>query len=89
MELRGIPRPSSNLSQTAKEKASAMPLPPDDLNHTVTPEQQAWIDAYDNASPQRKIIMQQWFRDQGFDPDFHDDGTMHLYKHAHNMGMGR
>jgi hypothetical protein len=58
-----------------------------DPNHFITPQQQDWVDVYNEAPAIRKPILQKWFHDRGFDPDFHADGTMHLYKH--DTGLAR
>jgi hypothetical protein len=62
-------------------------LPANDPNYFLTPEQQSWVEAYNGAAKPQKIILQEMFHEKGFDPDFHADGTMHLYKHA--AGMAR
>jgi len=61
-------------------------LAPDDPNSHVTPEQKALVEAYNNAPAVKKPILQKWFRDQGYTPDFHADGTMHLFPHSTAMG---
>ncbi len=63
-------------------------LLPDDPNHILTPEQQIMVEAYNNAPAIRKPILQRWFKEHGFTPDFHPDGTMHLYAHT-TQQLGR
>lgn len=59
----------------------------DDPNHQLTPEQQQMVDEYNAAPAVKKPILQKWFKDNGFAPDFHSDGTMHL--HQHTTGLNR
>jgi len=66
-------------------KTSKKKLATGDPNHHITAGQQAWIDAYNQAPPEQKAGLQKVFREKGYDPDFHPDGTMHLYRHAAAM----
>jgi hypothetical protein len=70
------------LAAGIKYDAGSKILPPEDANHFLTGTQQQWVEAYNGAAPHQKRLLQQRFRDMGFDPDFHPDGTMHLYKHG-------
>jgi len=66
----------------AQEDAMPAPLPEGDPNHSLPPVLQSMVDSYNKATATTKPILQKWFRDNGFTPDYHADGTMHLYKHA-------
>lgn len=76
-----IPAVVASFPLLAPAMAKDSSLAPHDPNHAITSEQQTLVEAYNQASLPQKVIMQQWFHDHGFDPDFHTDGTMHLYKH--------
>lgn len=67
------------------------PLPPHDPNHRMTADEIALTDAYNAAPPARKILLKKDILAQGYEPDFHDDGTVHLYKHTQHTlaGMAR
>lgn len=68
------------------------PLPDHDRNHAMTREEIALTDSYNNASPAQRVILKKQILDRGYDPDFHADGTVHLYKHeahASQPVMGR
>lgn len=60
------------------------PLPESDRNHDMTQEEIALVARYNEAKPVEKILLKQEILAQGYDPDFHDNGTVHLYKHAHH-----
>ena len=59
-------------------------LPSDDPNHFVTAEEKSWVEAYNKAPQPIKSSMQGWLKDKGYNPDFHADGTVHLYQHNHS-----
>ena len=77
------PKPFANRVQKPRKILS-----PDDPNHFITEEEKSWVDIYNQASPEMKIPMQKWFRDKGYNPDFHADGTVHLYQHSHSPANG-
>lgn len=58
------------------------PLPADDPNHRMNTEEIALTDRYNKAAPMQKILLKKEILERGYDPDFHSDGTVHLYKHA-------
>jgi hypothetical protein len=64
------------------------PLPSHDKNHHIGKEEQKLVDTYNRATPARKILLKREILAQGYDPDFHKDGTVHLYKHAPNHEKG-
>jgi hypothetical protein len=64
----------------AKDK-HGNPLPANDANHHITQDEFELMERYNNASPTQKILLKKEILKQGYEPDFHDDGTIHLYKH--------
>jgi len=56
-------------------------LPPEDPNYAITPDEQALVARYNQASGGQKILLKKEILDKGYQPDFHADGTIHLYKH--------
>ncbi len=66
------------------------PLPSEDKNHHISKEEQKLVDDYNHATPAKKIMLQRKILAQGYNPDFHTDGTVHLFKHTHapHRGMG-
>lgn len=66
------------------------PLPGDDRNHEITQEEYALIENYNNANSTQKILLKKEILARGYDPDFHSDGTVHLYKHGdHSQSIAR
>jgi hypothetical protein len=64
-------------------------LPPDDPNRFVTQEEKNWVEAYNQAPMPIKQSMQGWLKSKGYTPDFHADGTVHLYQHKHTPEASR
>jgi hypothetical protein len=64
-------------------------LPPDDPNRFVTEEEKTWVEAYNLAPMPVKQSMQGWLKSKGYTPDFHADGTVHLYQHKHTPEASR
>lgn len=62
-------------------------LLPDDPNRSVTPQQKSMVEEYNKAPPTKKPILKKWFKDHGFNPHYHSDGTMDLFQHT--TGMSR
>lgn len=83
-----VTRPSDYVALDTKGN----PLPADDKNHNISKTEQQLVDEYNNATPAKKIILKREILAQGYDPDFHADGTVHLHKHTHKpqggMAMG-
>jgi hypothetical protein len=83
--------PRHGYSFIAKNK-HGIPMPPEDKNHYMTPREAALVERYNDAKPAQKILLKKEILAQGYDPDFHADGTVHLHKHTHDQhhaGMGR
>ena len=58
------------------------PLPAADRNHAMTRDEIALTEQYNAAVPAKKILLKKEILEQGYEPDFHADGTVHLYKHG-------
>ncbi len=71
-----------NYSFIAKNKHGEA-LPFNDPNHYMTPQEFALVEEYNNAKPAKKILLKKEILEQGYNPDFHADGTVHLHKHDH------
>ncbi|MDX2073332.1 MAG: hypothetical protein SFX19_03075 [Alphaproteobacteria bacterium] len=74
--------PKRPYSFIAKD-TSGKPLPFGDPNHYMTPKEAALVERYNDATPAQKLLLKKEILAQGYNPDFHDDGTVHLHKHQH------
>lgn len=71
-------KPYSFIAKDTKGNA----LPFTDPNHFMTPDEFALVEEYNSAKPAKKILLKKQILAQGYLPDFHDDGTVHLYSHG-------
>jgi hypothetical protein len=65
------------------------PLAFTDPNNYLTPDETDLVERYNSAKPTEKPLLKKEILGLGYTPDFHDDGTVHLFRHVHHAGMAR
>lgn len=68
---------------------AATSLPPDDPNNFYTDKEKELVKKFNQAAFPEKMRMKIEFEKLGYSPDYHKDGTVHLFKHHHDKGWAR
>lgn len=80
-------RKEEEAADAAKRDMHGNPLPAEDRNNNLTKEEVALTHQYNESTPAQRILLKKHLLAKGYEPDFHADGTIHLYKHASSQAQ--